>query len=170
MAAPEFMFSQFETDVRMHANPAGLVGMCNMVNGEIKRAAMYNDELKAPYPTSRRRSKPNIKLSWDQGRFLIGTQPFTVMLEERERVGDITTAHTWCKEKVPRDSKVPHSSRRQLSTPADEALERGTRKRRHRIGIILYRSEVGGYVTTSKQVTAHVGVPADFCIGLDQLI
>ena len=47
VAAAEFMFSQFETDVRMHANPAGLVGMCNMVHGEIKRAAMYNDELKA---------------------------------------------------------------------------------------------------------------------------
>ena len=47
VAAAEFMFSQFETDVRMHANPAGLVGMCNMVHGEIKRAAMYNDGLKA---------------------------------------------------------------------------------------------------------------------------
>ena len=47
VAAAEFMFSQFDTDVRMHANPAGVVGMCNMVHGEIKRAAMYNDELKA---------------------------------------------------------------------------------------------------------------------------
>ena len=40
------MFAQFEQDVRIKANPAGVVGMCNSMHAEIKRAAMYNDALK----------------------------------------------------------------------------------------------------------------------------
>ena len=62
VAAAEFIFAQYETDVRVKANPAGVVGMCNSMHGDIKRAAMYNDvlspmdgfmkEMKAQYQTS----------------------------------------------------------------------------------------------------------------------
>ena len=47
VAVAEFVFAQYEADVRIKANPAGVVGMCNTMHGEIKRAAMYNDELKS---------------------------------------------------------------------------------------------------------------------------
>ena len=46
MAAAEFIFSQYEADVRSRANPAGVVGMCNNMHAEIKRTAIYNDDLK----------------------------------------------------------------------------------------------------------------------------
>ena len=46
MAAAEFMFAQFESDVRIKANPAGAVGMCNNMHAEMKRATVYNDALK----------------------------------------------------------------------------------------------------------------------------
>ena len=62
IAAAEFMFAQFESDVRIKANPAGVVGMCNSMHAEMKRAAMYNDalrpvdefikDMKAQYQTS----------------------------------------------------------------------------------------------------------------------
>ena len=47
-AAAEFLFAQYETDVRVKANPAGAVGMCNNMHAEIKRSAIYNEELKPP--------------------------------------------------------------------------------------------------------------------------
>ena len=92
------------------------------------------------------------------------------MDEGGERVGELTTAHAWCKDRVPRDTKDPHSNRRQLSTPEDEVLEQCTRDRRHRMGTILYRSEGVEFVTTFNQVTAHVGVAADFYIGRNHVI
>ena len=46
IAAAEFVFAQYEADVRIKANLAGVVGMCNSMHGEIKRATMYNDGLK----------------------------------------------------------------------------------------------------------------------------
>ena len=46
MAAAEFIFAQYGADMRTKANPAGVVGMCNSMHGENKRAAMYNDKLK----------------------------------------------------------------------------------------------------------------------------
>ena len=66
VAAAEFMFSQFDTDVRLHANPAGVVGMCNMVHGEIKRAAMYNDKLKA-FPDFMKEAKTQYQTSLGLG-------------------------------------------------------------------------------------------------------
>ena len=47
VAAAEFIFAQYEADIRNKANPAGVVGMCNIMHSEIKRSAMYNDELKS---------------------------------------------------------------------------------------------------------------------------
>ena len=35
IAAAEFAFAQYEADVRVKANPAGVVGMCNSMHGEI---------------------------------------------------------------------------------------------------------------------------------------
>ena len=46
LGAAEIMFTQYETDVRTQANPAGVVGMCNSMHSEIERAALYNEELK----------------------------------------------------------------------------------------------------------------------------
>ena len=60
------MFSQFETDVRMHKYPAGLVGKCNMEHEEIKRAAMHNDELK-PLPDFMKEIKTQFKSSFGLG-------------------------------------------------------------------------------------------------------
>ena len=45
LAAAEFIFAQYETDVRVKANPAGVVGMCNSMHADIKKAAMFNDNL-----------------------------------------------------------------------------------------------------------------------------
>ena len=62
VAAAEFLFAQYEADVRVKANPAGVVGMCNSMHADIKKAAMFNDnlsqldgfmkEMKAQYQTS----------------------------------------------------------------------------------------------------------------------
>ena len=46
VAAAEFIFAQYEADVRVKANPAGVVGMCNNMHAEIKKAAFYNVGLK----------------------------------------------------------------------------------------------------------------------------
>ena len=46
VAAAEFIFAQYEADVRIKANPAGVVGMYNNMHAEIKRSAFYNVELK----------------------------------------------------------------------------------------------------------------------------
>ena len=46
LGAAEFFFAQCETDVRIGANPAGLVGVCNSMHAEIKRSAHFNEQLK----------------------------------------------------------------------------------------------------------------------------
>ena len=56
------MFSQFETDVRMHEYPAGLVGKCNIEHEEIKGAAMHNDEVK-PLPAFMKEIKTQYQTS-----------------------------------------------------------------------------------------------------------
>ena len=53
LGAVEIMFTQYETDVRTQANPAGVVGMCNTMHSEIERAALYNEELKPLDPFTR---------------------------------------------------------------------------------------------------------------------
>ena len=47
LGATEVLFAQYESDVRMQANPAGVVGMCASMHAELKRAAVYNEELKS---------------------------------------------------------------------------------------------------------------------------
>ena len=46
LGAAEIMFSQYETDVRSQANPAGLVGLCNTMHADIKRSAVHSTGLK----------------------------------------------------------------------------------------------------------------------------
>ena len=46
LGAAEFLFSQYEQDIREKANPAGVVGMSAALHSEIKRSAYYNDKLK----------------------------------------------------------------------------------------------------------------------------
>ena len=46
LGAAEFLFAQYETDVRNGANPAGVVGMCNSMHAEIERSAHFNEQLK----------------------------------------------------------------------------------------------------------------------------
>ena len=46
LGAAEFLFSQYKSDVRSQANPAGFVGMCNVMHSEIKRAAVQCNGLK----------------------------------------------------------------------------------------------------------------------------
>ena len=42
LGAVELMFSQYETDIRSQANPAGLVGMCDAMHADIKRSAVHS--------------------------------------------------------------------------------------------------------------------------------
>ena len=46
MGASEFLFAQYEEDVRVNANPAGLVGMSSYIHAELRRATIYGEELK----------------------------------------------------------------------------------------------------------------------------
>ena len=46
VAAAEFLFEQYEADVSIKANPAGVVGMCNNMHADIKRSDICNEELK----------------------------------------------------------------------------------------------------------------------------
>ena len=46
LGAAEFLFAQYEQDIRDKANPAGVVGMSAAMHSEIKRSALYNEELK----------------------------------------------------------------------------------------------------------------------------
>ena len=48
LGAGEFLFSQYVPDIRIKANPNGLVGMTTSVHAEVKKSAMYDSELKAP--------------------------------------------------------------------------------------------------------------------------
>ena len=46
LGAAEFLFAQYEADVRIRANPAGVVGMCASMHAGLKGSALYNEELK----------------------------------------------------------------------------------------------------------------------------
>ena len=46
LGASEFLFSQYEADVRVKANPAGLVGMCSAMHAEIERSVLWQQELR----------------------------------------------------------------------------------------------------------------------------
>ena len=46
VAAAEFLFAQYEADVRIKANPAGVVGMCNNMHADMKTSTIYDEELK----------------------------------------------------------------------------------------------------------------------------
>ena len=49
LGAAELLFSQYENDIRVQANPAGFVGTCDAMHAELKRAAVYAHTLK-PLP------------------------------------------------------------------------------------------------------------------------
>ena len=40
LAAAEFLFAQYESDVRAQANPAGVIGMCLSMHAEFERGAI----------------------------------------------------------------------------------------------------------------------------------
>ena len=46
LTAAEFLFAQYEQDIREKANPAGVVGMAVAMHAEFKRSALYSEELK----------------------------------------------------------------------------------------------------------------------------
>ena len=69
LEATEILFTQFEEDIRRHANPAGAVGMVQAMHNEIERAILYGDqdlkplrefarEMKTLYQTSLGLGKP----------------------------------------------------------------------------------------------------------------
>ena len=45
LGAAEFLFAQYEQDIREKANPAGVVNMASAMHSDIKRSALYNEEL-----------------------------------------------------------------------------------------------------------------------------
>ena len=46
LGAAEFLFAQYETDVRTQANPNGLVGLSSAMHSEFERAVVFNSPLK----------------------------------------------------------------------------------------------------------------------------
>ena len=46
LEAAELMFSKYERDIRELANPNGMVGMAESMHAELKRSALYNEELR----------------------------------------------------------------------------------------------------------------------------
>ena len=46
LGASEFLFSQYEPDVRVKANPSGLVGLCSAMHAEIERSVLWQKELR----------------------------------------------------------------------------------------------------------------------------
>ena len=69
LEATEILLTQFEEDIRRHANPAGAVGMAQALHNEVERAILYGDqelkplrefarELKTQYQTSLGLGKP----------------------------------------------------------------------------------------------------------------
>lgn len=62
LGASELLFAQFETDIRQHANPAGVVGLATAMHGATERSVMFNhrqktlkdfmDEMRSKYITS----------------------------------------------------------------------------------------------------------------------
>ena len=47
LGAAELLFAQYETDIRVKANPAGVVGMTAAMHVDIEKAVMFNEEQKA---------------------------------------------------------------------------------------------------------------------------
>ena len=47
LGAAEFLFTQYEPDIRVKANPAGLVGMCSAMHAEIERSVLWQQELRS---------------------------------------------------------------------------------------------------------------------------
>ena len=45
LGAAELLFSQYESDIRSHASPAGFVGMCNAMHAEFKRTTLHSNGL-----------------------------------------------------------------------------------------------------------------------------
>ena len=46
LGAAEFMFAQYESDVRIQANPNGVVGLASAMHNQFERAVMFKDHLK----------------------------------------------------------------------------------------------------------------------------
>ena len=46
LGAAEFMFTQYEGDIRTQANPNGVVGLTSAMHNEFERALLFNDHLK----------------------------------------------------------------------------------------------------------------------------
>ena len=46
LGATEFLFAQYEKDIRVQANPAGFVGLSTAMHGELERTTIWNEELK----------------------------------------------------------------------------------------------------------------------------
>ena len=46
LGSAEFLFAQYEKDIRTQANPAGLVGMSSAMHADLKNSAFYGEELK----------------------------------------------------------------------------------------------------------------------------
>ena len=46
LGAAEFLFKQYENDIRREANPAGAVGMCSAMHAQLERAVIYDEKLK----------------------------------------------------------------------------------------------------------------------------
>ena len=66
LAAAEFLFAQYERDIRTQANPAGLVGMSSAMHADLKNSALYGEELK-PVPEFFREMKSQYQASLGLG-------------------------------------------------------------------------------------------------------
>ena len=48
LGAAEVLLAQHEQDMRVQANPAGMIGMCSSMHAEFERCAIYNEDVKPP--------------------------------------------------------------------------------------------------------------------------
>ena len=46
VAAGELLFAQYEADVRIQANPSGVVGMASAMHADLENLCFYNNDLK----------------------------------------------------------------------------------------------------------------------------
>ena len=68
LEASEIMFTQFEEDIRRHANPAGAVGMVQTMHNEIERAILYGDQELKPLREFAREMRTQYQTSLGLGK------------------------------------------------------------------------------------------------------
>ena len=68
LEATEILLTQFDEDIRRHANPAGAVGMAQALHNEVERAILYGDQELKPLREFAREMKTQYQTSLGLGK------------------------------------------------------------------------------------------------------